>query len=150
MKRKHDWPRLSTTAWARLRQRGWNKRVLTFDDFEELCHAENILVIVAALPHDLGTYSLANDRPLIKLDSKLREPLRTLVALHEYGHHCWHVPGHFGLQTKTETEADFIAFAGLIPVRLLNQYEDWEIAEEYGYPLAFVRERCRLWRIYHH
>lgn len=105
----------------------------------------------------------------IRLEMRSLSPLATLLGQIQYQvlvqashcawaqyrqpivrHQAWHVPGFFGVRQKIETEADFIAYAGLIPVHLLNQYEDWEIAEEYGYPLAYVKERCRLWRIYHH
>lgn len=141
-------PRLDTASLARLRTRGWNRRILTFDIFEDFCADENITVINTPMPRKPGEYKIEHGRDVIKLDLNLHEPKLTLVAFHEIGHWLYHVPGCFSVQTKTETEADFIGHAAIIPLHLIKHFKDWEIADEYGYPLALVQERRRLHEIY--
>jgi Zn-dependent peptidase ImmA (M78 family) len=130
----------------RLRKLGWNRRVLTFDDFEQACERDRITLIVRPLPNDLGQYHLEQSGEVITLSCELRDPLRTLVAFHEYGHALFHVPGHFGLHSKTELEADIIAVVALLPRPLLFRLSPGEISETWDYPLSLVSQRWEFWQ----
>ena len=133
---------------TRIRARGWNRRVLTFDDFEEVCAEEGIIILDTRQDEISGEYEILDGQPLIKLHRDLTGFRRTLVAFHEYGHHCWHVPGHWNGRGLTEVEADFVGLAALIPCPLLFKYSPAEIADEYGYPLRTVIERVRLYHVF--
>jgi hypothetical protein len=137
--------RLPPEVLAKLYTYGWNRRRLTYDLFEDFCANENIVVAQRPLPEfHPGEYKLVNGRDYIKLDPNLRGHRLTLTAWHEAGHALLHTPGKFGSSKKTETEADFIGYAALIPLYLVKHFSDWEIAEEYGYPLQYCRERRTL------
>lgn len=132
---------------SQLRALGWNRRVLTHDDFEHFCEVENILLIEAPLTFWRGVYYVDQGRPVITLDSRLRGPDRLLTAWHEAGHHLFHTPGHFGHPAKTEREADIVAHIALIPVFLL-QLPDGEIQEMFGYSSEIIAERVHIFRTF--
>lgn len=129
----------------RLARIGWNRRVLTYADFERACERDGITVITKRLIDDLGRYQIVKGRELITLDVGLRGPLRTFVAFHEYGHALYHVPGKHRLLAKTELEADIIGIVALLPRSLLLRMSPGEISEALGYSLAFVAERYKIW-----
>jgi Zn-dependent peptidase ImmA (M78 family) len=130
----------------KLRRLGWNRRVLTFDDFHDACEAEGIYV--RPVPLDCGgLYLTVENTPVILLDERLREPRRSFVAWHEYGHHLWHTPGRFGRHAKTELEADLIAHVALIPVFLLN-LPDGEIGDFFGYDAGMIRTRVKIFQTF--
>ena len=134
------------TIPERLRKLGWNRRVLTFADFERVCEEDNILIIAKHLPDDVGQYYIENGQDIIALEYDLRDPQRTLVAFHEYGHALFHCPGHFGHHSKTELEADIIAVAALVPKPLLYKLSPGEISEAMDYPLSLIWERWEFLR----
>lgn len=130
----------------RLRALGWNRRVLTLDDFHRVCRRERILVTDAPLAQR-GRYFEVRGVPIIALNERLRGHEKTLVAFHELAHWYFHVPGFYGVRGKTELEADVIAHCALIPVFLLN-LPDGEIAEMFGYPDEMITERVKIFRTF--
>ena len=137
--------RLPNEVQAKLYRFGWNQRVLTYSIFEDFCADHSITVISAPLdPLHPDEYDVIQGRDRIKLGLHLRGYDLTLTAWHEAGHFLMHVPGHFVRVQRTESHADFIGYAALIPLHLIKRYTDWEIAEEYGYPLQYCRERRTL------
>lgn len=135
-----------------LKQIGWNKRILTMEDFERFCDRENIVVITHALQGDDGRYFIDERRdsfqPVILLHNGLSGPKLVLTAFHEVGHHCWHHPGHYGLKGKTENEAEFVGLIALMPRSLIRRRRQrpWELCEEYGYEAEWVEDRYRIYR----
>lgn len=134
------------TIPQRLCKLGWNRRVLTYADFEQACEDDQITVITKHLPDDLGQYRIEQSREVITLDRALHDPLRVFVAFHEFGHALYHVPGHYGLHAKTELEADVIAVVALLPRPLLYKLSPGEISEALGYPLSLIDERYSILR----
>jgi hypothetical protein len=126
----------------RLEGLGWNRRVLTLDDFYEQCSKERVIVKRVPL-YWKGQYAMRKGWPSILLDEDLHGYELNLVAWHEFGHHLQHAPGCFGLQTKAERQADKVALVALIPAFLLN-FSNWEIYEMFGYPLDVIEERVRI------
>lgn len=125
-----------------LRQLGWNRRVLTFADFEAACeHCEILLILKRFEP--LGEYYIDYyGQDVIVLDNGMVEPMRSMIAWHEFGHALMHVPGHYhGFNGKAESQADFIGLVALIPDTLLRRYSDGEISEQYGYKLPLIQYR---------
>lgn len=127
----------------RLKAFGWNERILTFDDFEEFCEVENILLIEARLRYWRGFYCIHNEQPAIVLDQQLRGPERLLTAWHEVGHHLLHTPGYFGHHGKTEVQADLVGHIALLPAFLLH-WPDGELQEMLGYAPDVIRERAKI------
>lgn len=130
-----------------LERLGWNRRVLTFADFEDICERQGVLLLDASYRRRPGFYTEHNGWPVIALDQRLHGAKRTLVAWHEFGHYLLHTPGYFGLHSKTELQADVVAHVALIPVPLLH-LPDGEICETYGYSWRIVRERVRIFRAF--
>lgn len=144
-----DWPRLTPEMLAKLYKYGWNRRVLTYERFEDFCADEGITVISAPLPKKHpGKYKVEKGREVIKLDPGLSGAELTLTAWHEVGHYLFHVPGQFGAQEKTETVADLIGYTALMPTYLIKHNSDWDISNDYGYPSLWIAERRRLHEIY--
>jgi hypothetical protein len=139
----HDIP----PALARL---GWNRRVLTLDEFYEACAHERIRVIDdAVLPRRRpGSFFYRRCHPFIALDYRLRGPMRNLVAWHEFGHALLHCTGFYGHSAKSEFEARIISYVALIPLFLLDSYSNGEIAEMFRYKREWVDERDRIWKAY--
>ena len=145
-------PVIGPRPLTRLKQYGWNRRILTMEDFERFCERENIIVITQWMRYDLGRYYIDEQafvfQPVIVLHSELGGPQLVLTAFHEAGHHCWHAPGHFGAPGKAENEAEFAGLVALMPKRLLlrHRHRPWEICEEYGYEWEWVERRYRILR----
>jgi len=131
---------------SQLHALGWNRRVLTLDDFYTACEAEHITVFDVAM-HWQGLFLYFEGKPIIALNVRLRGNQRTLVAWHEFGHYCYHYPGSFGRQRKTEREADIIAHVALIPAFLLN-LPDGELQEMFGYSSELISARIAIFRQY--
>jgi len=128
----------------RLQRIGWNRRVLTYTDFERACERDGITVISKRLPDDLGRYQIVKGREVITLDSHLHGTLKVFIAFHEYGHALYHVPGCHRLLSKTEFEADIVGIVALLPRPLLERLSPGEISESLGYSLAFIAERYKI------
>jgi Zn-dependent peptidase ImmA (M78 family) len=130
---------------ARLRALGWNQRVLRYEDFEQACEDDGITLIVKP-SSERGEYKIERGQDVITLDSRMHDPLRTFVAFHEYGHALFHVPGHFGIQDKTEDEADIIGYVALLPRRLLENCPPGDLSEMLDYPLSLIWKRWEILR----
>ena len=133
---------------ARLARFGWNRRVLTADDFYEICERERIEVIETPLSND-GFYVVWHKRKFIVLNSKLRGVRWLHVAFHELAHHLLHAPQSIGFRglrpdTKQEREAEALALCALIPEPLLRQMLTWEIEDEYGYTRDILEARLKV------
>lgn len=131
----------------RLEMIGWNRRVLTYADFEHACEEEDITLIIRYLPHDWGTYERIGDDDVITLTTDMTDPFRTFVAFHELGHALLHVPGHFGMIAKSEAQADVVGLCALLPRPLIQGCSLYDIAERYEkYSLDWIRERFEIAR----
>ena len=128
----------------KLQQLGWNRQVLSLDDFYNACERERVVVFDAPM-RELGAFFYRRRRPCIALNERLRGHTRTRVAWHEFAHFLWHVPGDYGHPDKTEYEADIIATCALIPAFLLN-LPDGEIAEMFGYSRELIRLRVEIFK----
>ena len=128
-----------------LMKRGWNRRVLTNDDFDEWCERDGVMVMEEEIEYP-GFYLIRNTQPVIVLNKKLRGIERQIVAWHEYGHHVLHVPNgrFFCLDNidKAEYQAHLIAAIALIPRPDL--FRPLSELQEEGYPLDFLRFRSRV------
>ena len=98
---------MNQTVIARLkqlRQLGWNRRVLSYDDFLQACEVAEVTVLELAFRRLPGIYTNYCGWPIIGLRKGLREPRRSLVAWHEMGHHLLHAPGIqcYGRHAKTD------------------------------------------------
>jgi len=88
--KKEEWKMKSIPS--RLYALGWNRRVLTFDDFLAVCQRERVVVYETRMRWR-GLYFFDSGQPVILLDERLRGHQRTLTAWHELGHHLFAVPG---------------------------------------------------------
>lgn len=134
---------------------GWNKRVLTEDDFDRLCRRERIKVVEMPLLVS-GFYMVRYGRRQIYLDSRPTGVRRLEAALHELGHHYLHAPlptssvRFFRLRpgTKEEYEADVFASVALMPAALFRKMAPAEVEEGYGYPRETVEFRLKVLELY--
>ncbi len=133
-----------STALQRL---GWNRRVLTYEDFEQFCEREGVLLYDLPPSRWRGFYTVHRDTHVIALDRRLHGWQRALVAWHEIAHYLHDHPGWFGHHAKTELQADIIAHVAILPAHLLH-LPDGELNEIHGYPLAVIAERCRIFRAF--
>jgi Zn-dependent peptidase ImmA (M78 family) len=135
-----------STALHRL---GWNRRILTYELFEEVCEREGVLIYdIPSMPSP-GFYTIEQGWHVIALDRRVTGLRRALVAWHEFGHYRMHCPGHFGRHTKTEMHADIIAHVAVLPAHLLH-LPDGELIELHGYPSEVVAERVRIFRAFNY
>lgn len=135
---------MQKTLPRRFRQFGFNRRVLTLDDFYTICDREGILVCHLPMRWR-GLFFYRRGKPVIVLSDRLRGIELLYTAWHEYGHYLFHTPGCRGVYDKTETEADMIATIALIPVFLLH-LPDGEISEMFGYPASLVKQRVKFFQ----
>ena len=128
-----------------LMKRGWNRRVLTNDDFEEWCERDGVMVLEEEMEYP-GFYLIRNTQPVIVLNKKLTGIERQIVSWHEYGHHVLHVPtGRFfslGNFDKSEYQAHLVASVALLPKPYL--YRPITELQEEGYPFELLRFRGRV------
>ncbi len=134
-----------------LRALGWNRRILTYEDFEFLC--TQLGVYVLSLPVEIeGLYTHYRERPVIVLSQALTGHRRTFIAWHEMAHFLCHHPGiaRFDVTSisKAERQANAIAACALIPQRLIRTMEFNAIAEQLNLPHDLVLQRADVWRNY--
>lgn len=131
----------------RLRQMGWNRRVLSYADFEQACEDFDITLVLRRFADQGEYYVDPYWGDVIVLDNTMPDPLRSMVAWHEFGHALLHIPGHYrGFDEKAEYQADLVGLVALIPDTLFRRYTDGEISEQYGYPLRFIQHRREVAR----
>jgi Zn-dependent peptidase ImmA (M78 family) len=128
---------------SRLKNYGWNQRILTLEDFYDFCEVEGVLLIERPYRR-VGRYDEQRGRPRIKLDTQSPALVRLHAAWHEAGHYAFHQPGYYGNRAKTELEADIIADCALIPRPLLRRAPIAQIMEECGYPRWLIERRIEL------
>jgi Zn-dependent peptidase ImmA (M78 family) len=130
---------------------GWNRRVLTQEDFARICRRERIRV--EELPLSVrGFYGVCKGKRFIALDSRVRGVPRLFTAYHELAHHFLHVPKatasvnffHLREDPKVKFEADAFAVVALIPEPLLRRMPTWEIEEEFGYTRDMINFRLKV------
>ena len=127
---------------------GWNRRILTLDDFYAQAEKENIIVREA----DIGTpgayIRLCNH--IIFLSSNLTTWKKALVAWHEYAHFKLHPPGRYhylGERSKAEEEAQIFATCALVPEPFCQSGMD-VVESEYGYPEILLKYRYWIYDRY--
>lgn len=125
---------------------GWNQRVLTQDDFDQVCEQEKIRVEYRDAGYP-GLYTVARKTPLIVISPYVLPRARLFVAFHELGHHWLHDAGchfRFGSPDRIERQADLIAACALIPRPLLERATAGELHDEYRYPIELFHLRLRV------
>lgn len=129
---------------------GWNRKVLSSQDFERCCEEEEILVLTLPLVEWGGFYGVFDGVPVIALDESLRGVERDRVAWHELAHHFLHTPDFLFYdavsEAKAQREANIIAACALIPLPLLKARTFAELEDDYGYPRDLISYRADLWR----
>ncbi|MCP9496715.1 MAG: ImmA/IrrE family metallo-endopeptidase [Pyrinomonadaceae bacterium MAG19_C2-C3] len=103
---------------------GYNKRCLTYEDFERLCEREGINLLRLNMKTD-GMYLVRRGRHCIALASHLRGVRLWLVAYHELTHYFLHPPAlRFftrGTLSKVEHQAQMIAICCILPAPLMDE-----------------------------
>ena len=135
---------------------GYNRRPFTYNDLEQLCLKEKIILIETELVCEGMLICQPGERPCIFLNKRLT-PLgyKTFVGFHEYFHYKFH-PGsvHVYLRSplwyrQIEQQADILAALAVIPtpclVRDLLMGENIaSIAEKYNVPELLVAGRLKI------
>jgi hypothetical protein len=123
---------------------GWNKRVLTYEDFEGACEHQGIL-IQRTPTKTLGMYFHCGEVPVISLSVTLQGILLWLVAWHEFTHHLLHPPGircfNRGTVSKAEAEAQDIALVSVLDERSFLKIVGGEL---HDVPTDILRQRMRV------
>lgn len=135
----------------KLKEIGWNERVLTEEDFDLCCQDEGVLVYNVKMPLD-GLYGVIEDVPVILLNEQLRGVKRLEVAWHELGHHFFDSPAFcaFSKDTarKAQHKAQIIAVCALIPKPMLKEMMRWHPAELSDYSENLLKFRLEVFRNY--
>lgn len=124
---------------------GWNRRPLTYTDFEVLCNLLAIHVIRCDT-RTPGMYFDCRGEPIIALSSRLCGVRLWLVAWHELAHHLLHAPGLRCYSpmsvSKAEAQAEFITLFAVIDentlIRIVTQ------GELHDYPRDLLKRRLRI------
>jgi len=133
---------------------GYNKRPLTYRDFEDLCHREGIVAFEHRMPAR-GWYFTMYDHPFIVINRKLLSGHKTFVGFHEYFHHRFHPGGYhhyhtIGVNDKIERQASALAAVAIIPTEHLRadigRGED--ISEKYEIPKYLADFRLKVYDSY--
>lgn len=124
---------------------GWNKRLLTFTDFEALCEQLGVRLLFenTATP---GMYFLCSGIPFIGLSTRLSGVNLWLTAWHEMAHHLRHAPGlrcySPGSVDKAEAEAELIATCAMLDENTLHRIlRDGEL---HDFPHRLLLRRLRI------
>lgn len=124
---------------------GWNKRPLTFEDFEEACKHQEVEILWLHMP-TRGMYFVCKGRPFIALSTRLFGIELWRTAWHEFGHYLLHQPAlrYFsrGTLSKAEAEAEAISLCAVLDEPTLRRI----IAhgELHDYPTKLINQRLRL------
>lgn len=128
---------------------GWNRRPLSYTDFEILCKSSCIRVLRCGFPTP-GMYFDCRDRPFIALSERLRGYRLWLVAWHELAHHLLHAPGLRCYSpmsvSKAEAEAELIALCAVLDERTLARIIS--LGELHDYPRELLQRRLRVMEHY--
>lgn len=131
---------------GRLAQYGWNRRVLTSDDFDRFCEIEEVIVEERETGFP-GLYRREQNRPIISISPLVLPRARPWVLWHEMGHVLLHDPAcafMYAGNQKLERQADLIAACALIPRPLLDELTIWEIHDQYRYPIELYELRQKF------
>lgn len=124
---------------------GWNRRLLTFSDFENLCEhlGVNILRENTKTP---GMYFVRDGEPYIGLSTRLTGVQLWFTAWHEMAHHLLHAPGlrcfSAGSVSKLEAEAEAVAICALIDENTL--YRILRHGELHDFPTEWLKKRLKV------
>lgn len=125
---------------------GFNKRPLTFEDFEGACDQLGVKIQRANILTP-GMYFVCRDVPIITLSSKLQGVRLWLVAWHELAHHLLHAPGlrcfSPGSVSKAEAEAELISLCAVIDEDTL--FRILAYGELHDFPCDVMKKRMRLY-----
>ena len=126
-------------------ERGWNKRPLTFSDFESLCSEHGVLIQWVAMKTP-GMFFVCEGQPFISLSKKLQGVLLWIVAWHEFAHYLLHPPGlrcfTNGTVNKIEEEAQSIALCCVIDEHTL--FRILAHGELHDIPRKILEARARV------
>lgn len=124
---------------------GWNRRPLTYTDFDNTCAELGITIIRADTP-TRGMYFVCDDRPFIGLSTRVQGVQLWLVAWHELTHHLLHPPGlrcfSPGSVSKAEHEAQTLAICAVLDESTL--YRILHDGELHDFPKDILRLRMRV------
>jgi Zn-dependent peptidase ImmA (M78 family) len=124
---------------------GWNRRPLTWDDFEALCAHLKIEIQRAPIITP-GMYFLCRDQPIISLSTKLYGVRLWLVGWHELAHHLLHAPGlrcySPGSVSKCEAEAELIGHYSVLDESTLTGIISR--GDLHDYPCDVIKRRLRM------
>lgn len=124
---------------------GWNKRPLTFADFEWAAAALGVIVQRAPIVTP-GMHFECKGRPVITLSSRLQGVRLWHVAFHELAHAALHPPGLRCFSpryvSKAEGEAEFLSICSVLDEQTL--YRILAHGELHDYPRQLVKERMRI------
>jgi Zn-dependent peptidase ImmA (M78 family) len=130
---------------------GWNKRPLSFEDGEMLCHQLGVRLLFENIK-SRGEYMPYKKIPFIILRKNLKQKWWAWVLWHEIAHHLLHYPGNYLFSRSTvrkiDFEANFIAAIALLPTAVIQQLTAAEIIAEYGYPEELIRVRKLIYDFY--
>lgn len=141
-----------------LRTWGWNQRVLTHADFEEICRFKRIEVIEAEMGECKGFSIIEESKSLIVLNRSLKGFWRDFIGWHELAHHLlcpaqikplfkghsveryYFSRNYFSL---SEEDADWLAAGALFPETLLKEKSIKELKDEHNCPDGILAFRLR-------
>lgn len=134
---------------------GWNRKILSEDDFVRACKKFRIGCQFMPL-RVRGFYYCVRGAHYIAVDCKLRGWLRPFTMFHELGHFMMHAPesgytanfAGVGRNTRQEKEADAFAWACVFPLSLLMAKSNSELMEEEGYKPWMVKRRRKVYEQY--
>ena len=124
---------------------GWNRRPLTFDDFERTSDALGVVVQRAPIKTP-GMYFVCDRQPFITLSNRICGLHLWLVAWHEMAHHLLHDPGlrcfSPGSVSKAEAEAEAISISAVLDEPTLRRIIGH--SELHDLPRAIIKKRLRI------
>jgi Zn-dependent peptidase ImmA (M78 family) len=134
-----------------IEQRGWNTIIGNFDRFRKLCTIDNIVVLETEMSWD-GLYMVRDRRQVILLNTRLEDPQKTFVAMHELAHAWLHTADLSFCSDSTtnqrkECQANILSSVSLLPRLLIDTHSNQELQILFNYPpdlLAFRREVNRI------
>lgn len=129
---------------------GWNKRQLTYADFEWACTYLGITIIHPNIK-TMGMFFVCEGTPIIALSNRLQGVRLWLVAWHELVHYLLHPLGlrcfSRGTLNKAEYEANVIAICAVIDEDTLFRILTY--GELHDFPKDFVDKRMEVTARHH-